>query len=195
MPIMKPNKRSVSGFSLTEMLVTLLIMTLVSTLLATGIPVAIDTYHKTVNSANAQIALSTTLTVLRSEIGTSTDVRVVGGKIYYVTDEGYWASIGNPTPHGDATFRGLEKQYYTGTPESVTADSITGLTKMEDLCLPVVSDSAITQPLHVTFSVETLNAGDKQVTISSLLVKDGVESTSNELAKVTDYKILLRFVK
>ena len=39
-------RRDTAGFTLTEMLVTVLIMVLASTLLATGVPVAVDTYQR-----------------------------------------------------------------------------------------------------------------------------------------------------
>ena len=193
----KSRNRTSGGFTLTEMLVTLLIMTLASTLLATGVPVAVDTYRKTVNSANAQIALSTTLTVLRSELGTSTDVRVVtegsDTKIYYLTGEGYWASIGNPVEHDGKTFRGLEKTYYTGRPTTEAKNSITGLdnTSIEGR-YPLVSDSPISDPLHVSFEMPAEEPPTSKLTIKKLAVTDGAAS---QLAGVEGYNILLRFAE
>lgn len=181
-------KRSRCGFTLTEMLVTLLIMTLVSTLLATGIPVAIDTYQKTVKSSNAQVALSTTLTVLRTELGTSSDVRVVGDKIYYLSEEGYWASIGNST-----TYRGLEKQYYTGAPNTDDINSVEGLgAVVEDMSYPLISDSIVPDPLHVRFEVGSRAERTDPITINKIVAEDEA-ATPNELARVNDYRVLLRF--
>lgn len=185
------------GFTLTEMLVTLLILVLASTLLATGVPVAIDTYHKTVNSANAQMALSTTLTVLRSELGASSKVKMVAGddKIYYVSAEGYWASISNPKPHDGKTYRGLEKQYYKllGSQDWSNASD---LLAFEDMNYPLVSDSAITEPLVVrvtSASVENRTEDLDILNISELVVMNE-SSPVTPLAKVSDYKILLRFM-
>ena len=190
-------KRIVSGFTLTEMLVTLLILTLASTLLATGVPVAIDTYQKTVKSANAQMALSTTLTVLRTELGTSADVRVVEesgeSKIYYLSEEGYWASISNPVEHDGTTYRGLEKQYYAGEPTTHNLNSVTGLGEaIEGMRYPLVSDSVITDPLHVSFSAASRGARQEPVVINSVVVTDEAP-TPNELASVSNYRVLLRF--
>lgn len=181
-------RRNKQGFTLTEMLVTLLIMTLASTLLATGIPVAIDTYQKTVKSANAQIALSTTLTVLRAELGSSSDVRVVGDKIYYLSDEGYWASISNPT-----TYRGLEKQYYGGQPSTDAIDSVEGLgAPIDDMCYPLISDSIVTDQLNVRFVVDSREARTDPILIEEVVAED--EATPpNELASVNEYRVLLRF--
>ena len=190
-------RRIVSGFTLTEMLVTLLILTLASTLLATGVPIAIDTYQKTVKSANAQMALSTTLTVLRTELGTSADVRVVeeadGSKIYYLSEEGYWASISNPLEHDGTTYRGLEKQYYAGEPTTNDLNSVAGLgDAIEGMRYPLVSDSVVTKPLHVSFSAASRSARQEPVVINNVAVTDEAP-TPNELASVSNYRVLLRF--
>lgn len=190
-------RRSQGGFTLTEMLVTLLILVLASTLLATGVPVAIDTYHKTVNSANAQMALSTTLTVLRSELGASSKVKKIPGdsKIYYVSAEGYWASIGNPVDHNGKTYRGLEKQYYKLL-GSEDWTNVSDLATFEDMNYPLVSDSAITEPLIVRVADTNLveRSDDSDIlNVSSLQVMNE-DSLVPPLAEVKDYKILLRFM-
>ncbi|MBR3313809.1 MAG: prepilin-type N-terminal cleavage/methylation domain-containing protein [Atopobiaceae bacterium] len=186
-------RRAVAGFTLTEMLVTTLILGLVSTLMATGIPVAIDTYHKTVNSSNAQSALSTTVAVLRKELGSATDVRVPGDSevVYYRSSEGLWTSIGNA--EGDA--RGLVKKYYAGIPTSPDKDSIDGLAPVKDgekvVTIPLVSDQLITDVLHVSY--ESVDLSDHAVEFTGLCVKlsDGHSLAGDE----TDtYKVLLRYV-
>ncbi len=60
-----------AGFSLTELLVAVLILSMVSAVVAGGIPVARDAYTKVTVTANAQVLLSTTISALRSEIGPS----------------------------------------------------------------------------------------------------------------------------
>jgi hypothetical protein len=169
-------------------------MTLASTLLATGIPVAADTYRKTVNSANAQIALSTTITVLRSELGFSTDVRVAGSgsetKIYYLSGEGYWASIGNAKVQEDGTtYRGLVKEYYKGRPYTDSGQSVEGLGDSMGV-YPLVSDSAISEPLHVSFQGASRADADGILTIEGLSVTD---KAATPLAGTNNYSILLRF--
>lgn len=182
-------KRGERGFTLTEMLVTMLIMVLASTLMATGIPAAVDTYKKTVNSANAQMALSTTLTVLRSEYGAST--RLVAGdtKTYYLSDEDVFAAIENPSE--SETYRGLVKRYYLNTGSEASPVFAPFREGGEALSYPIISDATITEPLHVTVgSIEWRNG---EVVVHELQVVD--EATPpNTLAQIDEYRIPVPFV-
>ena len=65
-----------NGFSLAEALVSVLILLMVSSVVAAGIPVAQRAYFDVTNSANAQLMLSTTITSIRTELGKARDVRV-----------------------------------------------------------------------------------------------------------------------
>ena len=65
-----------NGFTLVELLMAVLILLMVSSVMAGGIPVAIQAYYKIVDSANAQVLLSTTMTKLRDELGTA--VTIIG---------------------------------------------------------------------------------------------------------------------
>lgn len=62
------------GVTLTEMLATLLIMLLVTSIAATGIPAAKAAYDRAVDAANAQVLLSMTVTELRKELGLASGV-------------------------------------------------------------------------------------------------------------------------
>ncbi len=64
------------GYSLLELLAATLIMIMVSLILTTGIPAARDACSKVTVGANAQLLLSTTVNLLRNELGTSSDVSV-----------------------------------------------------------------------------------------------------------------------
>lgn len=88
------------GFSLAETFLAVMILLMVSTIVASGVPVAADVYKKVVETANAQLLLSTTMTILRDELGTATilatgdadgtewiDYLVEGGRLRIVTDE------------------------------------------------------------------------------------------------------------
>ncbi len=181
------------GFTLTEMLVTLLILTLASTLMATGIPAAIDTYQKVVKTSNAQLALSTTLSILRSELGLATKVEIKGdeenAKIYYYSSgEGCWAWIGNDSSE-TASHRGLVKQYLKGMPtpttpvEALVADGPSA---------PLVSNEAVTDTLKV--SLKDASKVDAQDVVGVKI--DVVDRAGNKLASVgddSDYRILTRF--
>lgn len=183
-------ERAVQGFTLTEMLVTMLILALASTLMATGIPVAIDTYHRTVNSANAQVALSSTATVLRAELGVASQIVSENpdgtGKLYYKDGDGFWASIEN----GAGSSQGLMKQYYMG---SIGVDgAASGLAPIEPETPrhPLLSDTAITPGLMVTFGSSTYSDG--YVEFKDLEVKDVQGHT---LARIDTYNVMTRFAR
>lgn len=76
-------KKGRRGFTLAETLLTVLILMLVSTIVATGVPAAANAYEKVVISANANALLSTTIAALRDELTTAQNVRVIGTRVYY----------------------------------------------------------------------------------------------------------------
>lgn len=180
-------KRSNKGFTLTEMLVTMLIVVMASTLLATGVPTAIEAYKKTVSSANAQVALTTTTSALRAELGLATEVRVKNGAIYYVGDEGCWVKIANSGPNDFG--RGLTKTYCKGDFSS------TGEPPEDDpTTYDLVPRASVTDDLHVEFALPGKQEVSNALTLQEVKVRD---RDGNPLASVggTDYqyRILTRF--
>ncbi len=188
-------ERGVAGFSLTEMLATMLILVMVTTMVATGIPAAQDAYLKTVNASNAQSALSTTLAALRNELGMASEVHVKGNEVYYLSGDSYWASIANNS--GDTDNKSsLEKKYYTGTTYGVDGNGLEldktggkegagGLTGLYDL----VPDKSITNGLRVEFSDPAFDESKNVVTIGKVVVKDKL---NQELAQTSNYQIRTR---
>ena len=67
-----------AGFTLVEMMATLLILGLVSMVVAEGMGVAVPVFHDIVKAANAQTALSANLSALRGEL-TTAHVRSISG--------------------------------------------------------------------------------------------------------------------
>ena len=65
---MNQTTRNNKGFSLSEMLVTILIMSLVAVLMTNGISLSGKAYKTVVEKANAQFLLSTTLAELRNNL-------------------------------------------------------------------------------------------------------------------------------
>lgn len=186
---MRNISRRTSGFTLTEMLVTMLIMVLASTLLATGVPVAVDTYQKTVNSANAQVAMSTTITVLRSEYGLSPQIKESSdgsNEVYYMTEEGYWAIIRNPKD--GETYKGLVKEYIKS--DSYGNPLPPGSSDRSLGTYPLVPDAAFkgaNKPLALR--VASIQETTDGVSITKIAVTGGTD----ELAKVDSYEIAARF--
>ena len=64
------------GFTLSEVLIVVLILLLVSLVVAAGVPAALRSLQRVVDSANAQVLLSTTVTRLRDELSTARNVKV-----------------------------------------------------------------------------------------------------------------------
>ena len=77
---LKRKLKSQKGFSLTEVLAAVLILSMVSSVVAGGIPVARDAYEKVTLSANAQVMLSTAITALRNELSTASEIKSDGAK-------------------------------------------------------------------------------------------------------------------
>ncbi len=77
--------KSRKGFSIGELLVATLILLMVSSVVAGGIPVARDAYTKVTVSANAQVLLSTSITALRNELGTASDVSASDNVVTYTS--------------------------------------------------------------------------------------------------------------
>lgn len=73
------------GFSIGELLVATLILLMVSSVVAGGIPVARDAYLKVTIGANSQVFLSTAITELRNELGTASNVKKSGNDIVYIS--------------------------------------------------------------------------------------------------------------
>lgn len=66
---------SARGFTLAETLICVLILLMVAGIVGAGIPAASNAFTKAVDAANAQVLMSTTITVLRNELSTATEVQ------------------------------------------------------------------------------------------------------------------------
>lgn len=64
----RAHDRAQRGYSLTELLVTLTVLMLVTAIMATAVPSALRAYAKVVDASNAQVLLATTATRLRDEL-------------------------------------------------------------------------------------------------------------------------------
>lgn len=148
------------GFTLVETLVALLIFVGLTAVVAAGVPVAFQTYKQVVDGSNAQLALSTTASALRDELGLAVEVSPVGSGdgavVCYRTSDGYWAAIGNAEAGDDS--RGLVKTVYAST--AVKPDTARKLESM-----PLVPNAAITG---------AVGEGEMQVRMGALTYADGV---------------------
>ena len=70
------NKLNRKGMTLIETLVAMLILGMVTSVVAGGIPTAVNAYEKIVLASNAEVLLSTTISKLRNEISTASEIEV-----------------------------------------------------------------------------------------------------------------------
>ena len=163
-------ERSVRGFTLVETLVALLIVTMVSVIVATGVPSAINAYRNAVASSNAQVALSTVATALRDELSTATSASATNadGSIAYTCGEGYEATIKN----GTSPNRG---------PVKSTVDGRVTASEQAWTLVPNAQLSASqSDQLTVTFKSISFDATNKVFKVYGLCVKKG----SSVLARI-----------
>ena len=84
---LKRKLHSQGGFTLTELFATIVILLLVAGIVAGGVPAAARAYEQVVDGANAQLLLSTTMTVLRDELSQATWVDDSEGSSVTTTDD------------------------------------------------------------------------------------------------------------
>lgn len=112
--------RAAQGFTLVETLLALLIVALLTGMVAAGVPAAINAYKNIVDVSNAQLALSTTTSALRDELGLAVDVKTSSnGTAFYQVSNGRWVMIDN----GGADSVGLVKHVYPDAAGSFNPNS------------------------------------------------------------------------
>lgn len=169
------------GFSLTEMLATVLIMGFVGIIITTGAATVQRVYRKVVAHANAQTALTTTITLMKDQLAFADpeSITVSGTTISFQNlNSGEQTITLNP---GTAN-RGFTLTYSaagTGTGTNTT--------------LPLLSDSAITSDLCVCFDTDSSSGfswdpATKVITVTKLVAKDTRTDTVQARAS---FKVLL----
>lgn len=177
-----------SGFTLVEMLMTVLILSMVSAVVAGGLPMAVSAYTNVVNTANAESLLSTTMTRLRDEFGTASHVTPEGNEISYRRSDGSAAKIylGAPNETGDHTNEGEsdDRDERTDDQPRMLIQEYIGIENLpEDFNNPRVFAEMSNENLYVTYS--NLSYTDGILSFTGLVVeKDG-----NALTKPQDFKI------
>ena len=182
----KLNKRQ--GFSLTEMLATVLIMGFVGIIITTGAATVQRVYRKVVAHANAQTALTTTITLMKDQLAFADPESVGNGSetgtgfgnsqtiVFKNLNSGEQTITLNP---GTAN-RGFTLTYTTGDGTGTNSTS-----------LPLLSDIAITSDLCVCFDTDggfTWDPTTKVITVTNLVAKDTRTDTVQARAS---FKVLL----
>ena len=171
------------GFSLAETLVALIIILLVSSVVAAGMPAAEKAYVKVQESADAQVFLSTTLIELRNELATASEISMGTSKM-------------KPTKT-QKTIKGSVINYVnpiTGE-SSISFDTENGcfiITSYQDIGSyqrKLVSDSAKTNTLKVSYSgsLFTYDASADSITVAPLSVQS---KSGNNVAQLQNSYII-----
>jgi hypothetical protein len=158
------------GFTIGEVLVSVLILMMVFSIVAAGIPTAANAYYKVVDSANAQMLLSTTLTRLRAELSTATEVKCSDTTVSYRSAAGRKSEISLEQPaSGEAG--GNNAGIYL---------EIIGLAQKQ----PLVSEQAASG-LYMTYSGVIYDKEKGVITFQNLIVKKGDQT----LASAEDFRV------
>ena len=104
------NKR---GFSLAELLIVILIISLAGLAMSEGFRVIHKTYHQIVQKANAETLLSTTVYKVSNYLRYADDVNP-DTKQFLDTTSGYTISLSNPTDASESSMEGIVVRYYSG---------------------------------------------------------------------------------
>ena len=160
---MQNKLRSQRGFTLAEVLVAILILLMVTSIVAAGIPAARNAYEKVVLSSNAEVLLSTTITSLRNELGTAKDIKTETGSTritYYNTTRGSTSQL----YVNEDTGKIMLQRYYSdeGLSQGSTAEQL--LEKSGSEKLTVSYDEVEYKNGIVTFSNLSVKRDDTPLT-------------------------------
>ena len=161
---LKKKIKSRAGFTLAEVLMAVLILLMVSAVVAAGIPSAISAYRKVTDAANAELLLSTTMTCLRDELGTASDIDVSGTTITYTNSAGERTVLSLDTASEKP---GIYIQEYA---ELLKNDS-----RLSDFYHLLVSHEAANRSFFVTYTVDYDDVNGI-LTFHDLAVKRGTET-------------------
>ena len=200
----KLNKRQ--GFSLTEMLATVLIMGFVGIIITTGAATVQRVYRKVVAHANAQTALTTTITLMKDQLafadpesitasGTTISFQNLNSGEQMITLNPGTASgtaTTDPSAAADGTNGADNGTTGSGTANRGFTLTYSGGTGTSATALPLLSDSAITSDLCVCFDGDTggfsWDPATKVITVTNLVAKDTRTDTVQARAS---FKVLL----
>ena len=168
------NIKNRNGFSIAELLVAILILSMVSTVVAGGIPVARDAYNNITVAANAEVLLSTAIYSLRGELWNAQEINVPDTNTKIESDpntiiefrnrkNGFKTEIFVSDPDSDGNKKIMIQEY-------IPEDSMDAATKpkpRERELIPGISKDN----LYASYSRIYYEEGEGVVTIEGLTVK------------------------
>ena len=154
------------GFSLSELLVSILIVSLLSIMVATGVRTSIKSYREITDEANAEVLLSTCVTMLKTELTTASDISVPDETTIFYNRGGSRVGI-----YLDSN------TIYAG---NVGIRQEDGAEEILNEKTPFISQITATGTLYVSF--DTVSYNDGAVTIKGLSVRrQGSDKPLSEL--------------
>lgn len=182
--------RNNKGFTLTETLLTVILVLLMTGAVAAGISIMNRTIRRIQNKANAEVLLSTTLTLISSDLKNTVAVVPDGEKkaedggetvkLLQIRENGTdaWIGIENDSSAAgsDAENGGIRKKYYTQTVNSETGDR-----EYQDTNISIgyVTKQAKTDTLYTT--IGSITYSNHVLTIHDLEVKNTNDETQAKL--------------
>lgn len=190
----KARLRQARGFTLAETLVTILILLLVTSIVIAGMPTATNVLKKTVDAANAQTLLASTLTRLREELTTALEIKASGSEIIYLSEKGFWSAITPTVPAGKRPGLYLYQVTQYMNPDTVDSAMVVSSAGFNDLLVnPVKSDKTFEgNVLYTAFDNGgfTYDKKSNTVSIKNLVVKLGKgESGDRVIAALPEYTV------
>ncbi len=134
------------GFTLAETLICMLILLMVAGIVGGAIPAASKAFTKAVDASNAQVLLSTAITVIRNELSTATNVEVSSDGSYVTYNSG---TTGSPSM---ICKQDGKVEIWTWYGYEITRNSETKEPANPSATRPVVSDQAVTKNLYLDYS-------------------------------------------
>ena len=183
------NKRNNKGFSLAEMLMAILILLLATGLIAAGIPSAIRTYRKVMDTVDGQIFMSTTMTCLRDELDSARDIEIKDNTIKYIDANGFSCTMKLITEDDESNdekgiFIVRKNPFKTGA----SYVGVNGAYSNEEVDIPLVSKSAADYRFYAQFSSVTKSGST--ITFANLKTIDS-SAGKKEIIDVGDYMVLI----
>ena len=164
---------------------TVLILLMVSGVVAEGIPSAVAAYVKAIDAANAQVLISTTVNALRGELSTAKEVHLndENGLIYISPATGSKTKLYIGYDVGD-THNTIMVQDFLRYDETgpQTTDGTTHVAPRR-----LVSKSAKTANLEVTYDKDTVSCDNDVIHIKNLKVTKG--DTGSAIVEIADLYI------
>ena len=183
-----------SGFTLVELLMTVMILLLATAIVVAGVPAAINVYYDAVDAANAQTLLSTTMIRLRDEFCTATEITVSGDAITYRDSDGHGARLSQTGgtnsgsqggTSGQAAAPGIYKTFAEGVLGSGTDTTGTSETVSSQMLVSQLASG--NKKMYIQYELDTDAYSAGVLTFKTLQVFKG--TSGDPIAQVTDFRV------